>query len=80
MSAERVGIISFKCDKWSVEDTGMILAESYGIACRAGLHCAPLIHRDIGSQPEGTVRFSVSGFNTPDDIEIALDAVREMAS
>ncbi|MBN1292969.1 MAG: aminotransferase class V-fold PLP-dependent enzyme [Candidatus Latescibacteria bacterium] len=77
---DRVGVISFKIEGWSVEETGYILAESFGIICRTGLHCAPLIHKAIGSAPEGTVRFSVSGFNTDEDIMCAIKAIRKLSS
>lgn len=74
------GIASFSIDSWSVGDTGCILSDSYGILCRTGLHCAPLIHKPIGSAPQGTVRFSPSGFNTQEHISAALKAVKEMAA
>lgn len=76
----RVGIVSFTIDSFPVEDVAYILAESFGIICRCGLHCAPLIHAVIGSAPEGTIRFSVSGANTQDEITAAIDAVRKLAA
>ncbi len=74
------GVVSFKLDGWCVEETGYVLNQSFGIVCRAGLHCAPLIHKYIGSAPEGTVRFSISGFNSEDDIIAAAHAVRRLAN
>lgn len=79
VDGERVGIVSFRMAGWPVEEAGMILNESFGIVCRAGLHCAPRIHDWIGSGPAGSVRFSVSGFNTEEDIEAAASAVRKVA-
>ncbi len=79
-TAARVGIVSFRVDGWKVEETGYVLAESFGVICRTGLHCAPLIHDAIGSAPEGTVRFSVSGFTTDEEIETAVAAVRRLAA
>jgi selenocysteine lyase/cysteine desulfurase len=76
----RVGIVSFTIDSFPVEDVAYVLAESFGIICRCGLHCAPLIHAAIGSAPEGTIRFSVSGANTQDEIAAAIDAVRKLAA
>lgn len=76
----RVGIVSFTIDSFPVEDVAYVLAESFGIICRCGLHCAPLIHAEIGSAPEGTIRFSVSGANTQDEITAAIDAVRKLAA
>lgn len=47
------------------------LAEQ-GVAVRAGLHCAPLAHRTVGTEETGTLRFSASAFNTPEEAEIVL--------
>lgn len=77
--AERTGVVSFRLDGWSVEETGVILLQSFNIVSRTGLHCAPLIHRAIGSWPEGTVRFSVSGFNTVAEVEAAVSAIEKIA-
>jgi cysteine desulfurase family protein len=78
--SKHIGITSFRIDGWDVEETGFVLQESFDIICRTGLHCAPLIHEAIGSAPEGTVRFSVSGFTTREEIDTALAAVRNLAS
>lgn len=74
------GVVSFAVEGWGIEDAGFVLGESFGIACRTGLHCAPLIHAAIGSAPAGTVRLSVSGFNTDEDIDTALAAVARLAA
>ncbi|MGQ9652163.1 MAG: aminotransferase class V-fold PLP-dependent enzyme [Phycisphaerae bacterium] len=78
--APRIGVVSFVVNGWAVEEVGYALQESFGIACRTGLHCAPLIHREIGSNPEGTVRLSTSVFTTEEEIDAALDAVRSLAA
>lgn len=54
------------------------LWESYGIATRAGAHCAPLMHRAFGTKEQGAVRFSFSCFNTMEEVEQAVKAVREV--
>ena len=56
------------------------LDADHGIACRAGLHCAPWAHTTIGTLSSGTVRFSPGPFNTPADIDAALAAVREIVA
>jgi selenocysteine lyase/cysteine desulfurase len=71
-------IVSFGLEGWSAEEAGYALATSFGVACRTGLHCAPLIHGAIGSAPGGTVRFSPSGFTTPEEVDEALGAVRRL--
>jgi cysteine desulfurase / selenocysteine lyase len=77
--AGRVPIVSFLINGWPVQDCGYVLTNSFTIICRTGLHCAPLIHAAIGSAPEGTVRFSPSGFTTEEEIGYTLDAVRMLA-
>lgn len=77
--AGRVPIVSFRVDGWTVGDCGYALANSFGIICRTGLHCAPLIHGAIGSAPDGTIRFSPSGFTTDEEIDSVLEAVKTLA-
>ncbi|MGB9595754.1 MAG: aminotransferase class V-fold PLP-dependent enzyme, partial [Candidatus Poribacteria bacterium] len=75
----RVPIVSFRIKGWEIEEVGYILNQSFGIICRSGLHCAPLIHKAIGSFPDGTIRFSLSGFNADEEVETAIDAIRKIA-
>lgn len=77
---ERLSPVSFRVNGWDVEETGYVLEQSYGIVCRTGLHCAPLIHQAIGSAPAGTVRFSPSGATIEAEIAQALDAVRRLVT
>ena len=55
------------------------LAQDYGIATRAGAHCAPLMHRALGTEAQGAVRFSFGYFNTAEETDAAIAAVREIA-
>jgi selenocysteine lyase/cysteine desulfurase len=73
-------VLSFRADRFSPSDLSYILQNSYGIVTRTGLHCAPLIHRFIGSDPGGTVRISVSPFTTEEDILSFEEAMREIMS
>jgi cysteine desulfurase / selenocysteine lyase len=57
------------------EDVGAVLDGDYGIAVRAGLHCAPLVHQDLGTGSLGAVRFSLGPFNTADEIDEVLEAM-----
>lgn len=59
------------------EEAAEKLAEQ-GICVRAGLHCAPLAHRTVGTLPDGTVRLSVSAFNTEREMKLAADAMLKM--
>ena len=56
-------------------DVGAVLDGDFGIAVRVGLHCAPLVHQDMGTFPHGAVRFSIGPFNTETDIAAAVDAM-----
>jgi len=57
-----------------------LLDQKYQIATRAGLHCAPLAHQTLGYTVEtGVLRFSVGCFNTADEIDYTVNAVREIA-
>lgn len=73
------GVVSFAIQGWPVEEAAQILESSFAIRCRSGLHCAPLIHQELGSLPGGTLRFSISSFNSDDEIDYAVDAVRTIA-
>lgn len=55
------------------------LAQEYEIYTRSGAHCAPLMHRALGTEEQGSVRFSFSYFNTEEEIDEAVRAVREIA-
>ena len=54
------------------------LAEDYGIAVRAGAHCAPRLHEALGTKEQGAVRFSFGYQNTEDEVETALDVLRKI--
>ena len=55
------------------------LAERFGIATRPGAHCAPRLHRALGTEDQGAVRFSWSYFNTETETDAAAEAVRILA-
>ena len=66
--AVQAGVLSFQIDGMDCEAVGEALG-ARGIAVRAGLHCAPLAHQSAGTLEAGTVRASVSAFNTPQEVE-----------
>lgn len=55
------------------------LAEDYGIATRPGAHCAPRMHRALGTEDQGAVRFSFGWYNTETEVDAALTALEEIA-
>jgi cysteine desulfurase/selenocysteine lyase len=71
--------VSFNIDGMRPSLAGLRLDDEYGIECRVGLHCAPTAHRTLGTFPDGTIRFGLSAFNTAEEVEIALGAVRQLA-
>jgi cysteine desulfurase family protein len=78
-AADAVGVVSCVFDGYSSDNIGQILSEQ-GVEVRTGLHCAPFAHQFLGTFPAGTVRFSVSYFNTDDDfarLGQALDYICE---
>lgn len=78
--ADKNAVLSFNVSGWEAGDVGAILDADYGIACRTGLQCAPLLHRQLGTaRTGGTVRFSLGPFNTPADVDRAVEAVGEIA-
>lgn len=76
--ARRVGTISFRCEILPAPDLAGILDTSFDIAVRPGLHCAPYIHRALGTTPDGLVRVSPGPFNTESDIDRLVNALREI--
>ncbi len=75
---EGIGIISFNLAGLIPVETASIL-ESENIAVRAGLHCAPVMHKFLGTFPEGSVRISIGYFNTEEEIEKTLRVIREIS-
>ena len=77
---ERGSALSFNVEGHDPASLGFLFDTGYQISVRAGLHCAPDVHRSIGSYPAGTVRVSPGFFNSPDDIAFFLKALHEIVS
>ncbi|HLW68438.1 MAG TPA: aminotransferase class V-fold PLP-dependent enzyme [Gemmataceae bacterium] len=77
---QRVGTISFRCEALPAAELGGVLDQAFDIAIRPGLHCAPYVHRAIGTFPEGAVRVSPGAFNTEAEIDRLADALSEITS
>ena len=78
-TGERCAIVSLNVRDYDSGEVSDALSESYGIATRPGAHCAPLMHRALGTVDQGAVRFSFSHFNTEEEIKIAVSALQELA-
>lgn len=72
--------VSFNLDGLEPSEVGLRLDEQFGVLCRVGLHCAPAAHRTLGTFPTGTVRFGLGAFNTSQQVERALMALRSLAA
>ena len=72
--AESVGVVSCVFEGYSSDNIGKILSE-HNVAVRTGLHCAPFAHKFLDTFPSGTVRFSVSYFNSDEDFEVLKEAL-----
>lgn len=74
------GIAAMNFEEIESTEVSYVLDKTYKIATRAGLHCAPLAHQTLGTLGKGIVRFSVSCFNTVEEIDRTLDALRQISS
>lgn len=74
----RVGVVSFSIQGVDSTDVSFILDQVYGIAVRAGLHCAPMAHRTLGTLEEGLIRVSFSIFNTHEEVDQLISALYEI--
>jgi selenocysteine lyase/cysteine desulfurase len=78
-AARQTATISFNVAGLEPSEVGLRLDDEYDIMCRVGLHCAPAAHRTLGTFPAGTVRFGLGAFNTANQVDTALQALREIA-
>lgn len=78
--SRRVGTICFRSEALPAAEIGGILDQAFDVAVRPGLHCAPYIHRSLGTFPEGTVRVSPGPFNTEADIDHLCQALAEIVA
>jgi cysteine desulfurase/selenocysteine lyase len=77
---DHISIFLFNVNGLEASDTATMLDVDHNIACRSGLHCAPLVHEQLGTDKiHGAVRFGIGPFNTDEHIETAIGAVRAIA-
>ena len=69
-----VGVISCEFDNYTSDEIGRVL-NKFNVGVRTGLHCSPLAHKFLGTFPSGTVRFSVSYFNSDEDFKQLREAL-----
>jgi len=72
-------VVSFNLEGSTPGEVGTILDQAFDIKVRTGLHCAPAAHRTIGTFPLGTIRLSPGYFNTREEIDFTVEAIRKIA-
>lgn len=75
----RSAIVSLNVGDIDSAEISDALMQGWGIATRPGAHCAPLMHRALGTERQGIVRFSFGYFNTDEEVDTAIDALRDLA-
>ncbi|MEE1086275.1 MAG: aminotransferase class V-fold PLP-dependent enzyme [Schaedlerella sp.] len=76
---ERCPIVTLNLGDYDSGEVSDELLMTYGISTRSGGHCAPLMHQALGNVEQGAVRFSFSHFNTMEEVETAIRAMKELA-
>jgi selenocysteine lyase/cysteine desulfurase len=74
----KIPLVSFNLKNWPPQEVAYELDQRFDIAVRAGLHCAPLIHQKLKTAPQGTVRVSLSHFNTYEDVDFFLQSAQTL--
>ena len=79
-SGDRAPVVALNLEGWDPAAAAGELSIQYDIAVRPGIHCAPRMHRALGTQDRGCLRFSFGWYTTEDDIDAALAALKEMTT
>ena len=77
---ERCAIVTLNVRDYDSSEVSDALAMDYGISTRPGAHCAPLMHGALETVDQGAVRFSFSHFNTMEEVDLAVKALKEIAA
>ena len=76
---ERCAIVTLNIGDYDSSEVSDELLMEYDISTRSGGHCAPLMHEALGTVEQGAVRFSFSHYNTEEEVDTAIRAIRELA-
>ena len=76
---ERCAIVTLNIGDYDSSEVSDELLMEYDISTRPGAHCAPLMHEALGTVEQGAVRFSFSHYNTDEEVDTAIRAIRELA-
>lgn len=76
----RLGVVSIDFEGFDNSIVSFYLSNRYKIMTRVGMHCAPRAHKTLKTFPQGTVRFSFSHFNTKEEVDVCIDAIKTILS
>lgn len=76
---DRCPIVTLNIGEYDSSEVSDELLMTYGISTRPGAHCAPLMHEALGTVEQGAVRFSFSHYNTTEEVDTAIRAIKELA-
>lgn len=76
----RLGVVSIDFEGFDNSIVSFYLSSKYKIMTRVGMHCAPRAHKTLKTFPQGTVRFSFSHFNTKEEVDICINAIKTILS
>lgn len=79
LDADQLPVLSMSVRNAPVDEVGVILDQEFGCAVRAGLHCAAVVHRQLGTSPEGCIRISPGYFNNREEIDTLKKALVAIA-
>ena len=76
---KQAAVVSINIGQGDTSEISFLLDQQYDIACRSGLHCAPLAHKTIGTFEQGTVRLSMGYFNTIEEVDKVLSSIEKIS-
>jgi len=77
--SRQLPVLSFNINEHAPGEVGVILDQIFDIKVRTGLHCSPVAHKSLRTFPSGTVRVSPGFFNTVEDMEMTIEAIKKIA-
>jgi cysteine desulfurase family protein len=78
-ATSQTATVSFNIAGVEPSEVGLRLDDEHEVMCRVGLHCSPSAHKTLGTFPMGTVRFGMGAFNTVNEVDASLTAIRRLA-
>ena len=79
-ATKRASVITINIGNMDSGEITFLLDSEYDIATRSGIHCAPLAHQTLGTLEQGAVRFSIGYFNTKEEIDKSIEALKKISN